>query len=244
MTISGTSSYYYTSSLYGSSNSSTAATAFAQLSSSQSTQAASMPPPPPGGGQDMEAAKAKLQQIDPDLAKKMEDFHDQIDQMKESGASQDEIQQTMKSNMDSLSDTEKSELESVFGKPGQGPQGMKGPGGGFQQDLISQLKQTDSALAEKLQGFQDQIQQLKDSGASEDDIQSAMKSNMDSLSDDEKSELQSAMQTVRSQHHQHRTESSSDTQSSSALSALQSKFASSYLQSFDTQATSAFAFAA
>jgi len=216
MTISSINSQSY---LYGASQSSAAAQAFQQFAPSGDSGTVAAPPPPPRG-QDMEAAKAKLKQIDPQLAEKMEQFHQKMDDLVESGASQDTIQQTMKSQMDSLSDQEKSELDSVFGKPGAEGGGevhlmRRGDGGGLAADLAS----TDPALSEKLKGFQDAIKQLKDSGASEDTIRQTMKSQMDSLSDDEQSEIQTAMQVHRAKHQAQAYVSAGDSSSTLAVAA-------------------------
>jgi hypothetical protein len=258
MTIQGLSSSYYNTGLYGSSSSSSAASAFLQLatsstsSDSSSTSSVSqkrMPPPPSQA--DMEAAKQKLEEVDPDLAAKMESFNDQMKELKDSGASRETIAATMKENMESLSDTEKSELESVFGAQGSGGQGGPGGPGGpgapaeMMSDLISQLGTTDSTLAKKLQGFEDQIQELKDSGASEEDIMAAAKTNMDSLTKTEKSEIDDAIQTLMENKSSENEESTSSSDSSISSALLQSQVYSTYLQQAqEAQYTSAFAFAA
>lgn len=186
MTINRYASSAYLSTL-SSSMPSTAAQALTDSSAANGTAAATKSPMRGVGRPDdgaREAAKAKLQATDPALAKKMEDFHKQIDSMREGGASKEDIQKTMKSNMDSLSDTEKTELSSIFGKPptdrSQG------------SDPLSKLKESDPTLAKKLEDLQTQMDSLKKSGASDDAVQSAMKSVLESLSDTEKSEVADA----------------------------------------------------
>ncbi len=217
MTISGFGNYGQLS-LYGTGGSA-AASGFAQFSSaSDSTVQTSQQSP--FADSSRATAEAKLKSIDPTLAQKMDDFHKQIDQMMQSGASPEDIGKAMKANMDSLSDTEKSELQSVFGAPQGGPS-YSGT------DPLASLSQTDPALAKKLEDFKSQIDQLKQSGASDDTIAQTMKSNMDSLSDTEKSELQSAFASSRP----HRHHSQSADSNSSATSTVQAQVASAYARS-------------
>jgi len=218
-----------------------------------------MPPKPPPSSKDIQAALDKLKQVDPTLASKMETFNKQMDALKESGASQETVAETMKTNMDSLSDTEKSELKSVFGTQGSGATDGPGAPPNLTQDLITQLKTTDSTLADKIQSFQDGIDKLKSSGASDDTIQKTITSDISSLSDSEKSEIQTALDTIMKDHAPSQTSldstsstssttssaTSSDSQTSSAaLALLQSQFATAYLQSQASQYGSALAFAA
>lgn len=157
-------------------------------------------PPPPPSSADMQAALDKLSTTDPTLAKKLESFQEQMEQLKDSGASADTIESTMKSNMDSLSDTEKSELESIFG--GQESGGTDGPGAppNIEQDLVNQLGTTDSTLANKIKGFQDDVNKLKSSGASQDTINQTISSDISSLSDSEKTEVQNALTALFKEH--------------------------------------------
>jgi len=210
MTISGYSSY--SSSLY--STGSAAASGFAQFasksgsanSSSSGVQGSAPPPPLRMDDSAREAAMAKLQEIDPDLAKKMEEFQQKIEDMRESGASREEVHDAMKSNMDSLSDTEKSELQSVFGKPpagGRGPGGPGGPppgggpGGPDRASILSSLKESNPELAEKLEGFEEAIESLKENGASPEEVGAKWKQQIESLSDEEEADLKAAFEAAR-----------------------------------------------
>jgi hypothetical protein len=147
---------------------------------------ASRPPKP------NEAALAKLQETDPSLAQKMEEFHQKIDQMKQDGASEDDVRSMMKENMDSLSDTEKSELKSIFGNPPSG-----GPPPPNSQDLLTSLKQSNPDLATKLEGFQKSIDSLKSSDATSEDIDLKWKELLSSLTETEKTDLKKAMDETR-----------------------------------------------
>ncbi|HVT12938.1 MAG TPA: hypothetical protein VHE55_11790 [Fimbriimonadaceae bacterium] len=233
MTISGFGSYGHLS-LYGTS-ANAAASGFAQLatasgaSSDSSNSTIQSSQQSLFGGSAREAAEAKLKSIDPQLAQKMDDLHSQIDQMVQSGASQEDIGKAMEANMDSLSDTEKSELQSVFGAPPQG-----GPGGADATgtDPLASLQQTDPTLAKKLEDFKSQVDQLRQSGASDDTIAATMKKNMDSLSDSEKSEMQSALAASRPHHHHGQSSEATSTGASSAIASfLQAQGSSAYAQS-------------
>jgi hypothetical protein len=70
-----------------------------------------------GSGQDpMSQAISKLQSTDPQLASKLTDLQKQVQTMKSDGASDKDIQSTIKSTMDGLSDTEKSDLQAAMPK--------------------------------------------------------------------------------------------------------------------------------
>lgn len=228
MTISGFGSYGHLS--ISGTSSSAAASGFAQFasagkSSNSSDSTVQSSQQSPFSDSVRQAAEAKLKSVDPQLAQKMEDFNKQVDQMVQSGASKEDIGKAMKANMDSLSSTEKSELQSVFGAPPQGgPAGASGGG----TDPISALQQTDPTLAKKLEDFKSQIDQLKQSGASDDTIAATMKKNMDSLSDTEKSEMQTAFASSRPHHHQQTSDTSSG---QSIASFLQAQGSSAYAQS-------------
>ena len=78
----------------------------------------------------MTQAISSLQSTDPTLASKLGDMQKQVDAMKKTGASSSDIQKTIKSTMDGLSDTEKSELKSAMpAPPSGGAGGAKGAGG-------------------------------------------------------------------------------------------------------------------
>lgn len=66
--------------------------------------------------QAMEAAKAKLEATDPQLAQKIDDFRKQFADLRDNGASKRELFSAVKQDFASLTDAEKSELGSVLGK--------------------------------------------------------------------------------------------------------------------------------
>lgn len=68
----------------------------------------------------MTQAIDNLQSTDPALATKLGSLQTQVESMKKSGASDTDIQKTIKSTMDGLSDTEKSELQSAMPTPPAG----------------------------------------------------------------------------------------------------------------------------
>jgi len=276
MTINGISAY--SSDLFATSKSSAVSGYLQSASSSDSgiagTQSTSQSKgagrPPRMDESAQKAALAKLQETDPALANKMEEFHQKIDQMREDGASREDIQSAMKTNMDSLSETEKSELKSVFGRPPSGgPQGARGPGGpggpgGARgpggpggppptdeevSDVISLLQETDTDLATTLQGFQDAIDELEESGASDEEIQATRKQQMESLTDTQRDTLMEAFDSVRSESAGSSDSSSSSSNSdSSSAKAIYQQALSSYLKTQEawSSATSqqALAFAA
>lgn len=189
-----TSSYLSrTYNLGGTSSSSAAALGFAeQAQSNRGSAAQSAGPPPRMSESDLDAAKSKLKEIDSSLADKMEQFNSEIEDLKESGASRETVQAAMKENMDSLSDTEKSELEQVFGKmPGESSESSqtKDP----LDELISSLSSSNPDLAEKLQSLQDQVTEMRENGESEESIQQTVKDTFDSLSENEQSSIQNAI---------------------------------------------------
>lgn len=177
MTINGYSSLSYALSSYGTRT---------QSSSSGTTQPDQSGSAPQGVGSRFKdsllaIASANLNQTDPALAKKLDSFNSQIQGLEQSGASNDAIGQALKSDFDSLSGSEKSEVKSAIGPP----PGSRGQG----SDPISQLEQSDPALAKKLEDFKSTVDQLRQSGASDDTIKQTMKQQMDSLSDTDKSEM-------------------------------------------------------
>lgn len=206
MTINGLSSY---SASLAAVAKKTASDGFSQLTNvfQQGTQASesskTQRPPKPN-----EAALTKLQETDPALAQKMEEFHQKIDQMKQDGASEEDVRSAMKTNMDSLSDTEKSELKSIFGNPPpKGPGGPPpvGPPPIDSQDLISKLKDSNPDLATKLESLKE---------TSTEDSESKWKELLSSLSDTEKSDLKQAMDETRPQR---LTESNNESQAKSLV---------------------------
>lgn len=210
MTINGLSSY--SSSLAAVAKNSVSS-GFSQLTSElrQATTSGSSKaqrPPRPN-----EAALAKLQETDPALAQKMEEFHQKIDQMKQDGASEEDVRSAMKSNMDSLSDTEKSELKSIFGNPPSKGLGGMPPGGPppiDSQDLISKLKDSNPDLATKLESLKD---------TSTEDSESKWKELLSSLTDTEKSDLKQAMDETRPKQTARNIESQAKSLVQQALSA-------------------------
>lgn len=120
MTINGYSNLSYPPSLGGTSP---AASGFAQISAktdASPTASSNADTSIPGSKKSAfdaslrQAAEAKLQSIDPNLAQKMDAFHQQIDQLAQNGASPQAIAQAMKSDMDSLSAPEKNEVQSTL----------------------------------------------------------------------------------------------------------------------------------
>jgi len=139
----------------------------------------------------LDAAKLKLKEIDSVLADKMEQFHSEIDSLTQSGASEETIQAAMKENMESLSETEKSELEQVFGKAPESSGKADARPDPLDQ-LIDSLSESDSELAFKLQSLKDTISDMKQNGESEEAIHETIKGVFDSLSDDEKDAIKGA----------------------------------------------------
>ncbi len=184
----------------GTTSSSAAAAGFAEQAQSRTGSAAqSAGPPPRMSESDLDAAKSKLKEIDSSLADKMEKFHAEIENLEDSGASQKTIQATMKENMDSLSDTEKSELEQVFGRM-PGSSGETSESKDPLDELISSLSSSNPDLAEKLQTLQDKVTEMRESGETEEAVQQTIKDTFDSLSEDEQSGIKSAISQQRGPH--------------------------------------------
>ncbi len=75
----------------------------------------------------MSQAISKIQSSDPKLASKLSEMQKKVDSMKKSGSSEKDIQSTVKSTIDGLSDSEKSTFQSAM--PKGGPGGKMGVGG-------------------------------------------------------------------------------------------------------------------
>ncbi len=71
------------------------------------------------------------------------------------------------------------------------------------QAAIQKLQEADPALVQKLQDFQTQVQNLASNGAAPSTIASTIKNDLDSLTATQRSELKTAMSSVRPRHFHH-----------------------------------------
>jgi|GEM_PF-5909879 len=78
---------------------------------------------------------------------------------------------------------------------------MPGPPNPRLQAIVSQLQQSDPALAQKLQGFQSQVQNLQASGASQSTIATTVQNDISSLTTQQQTELQQAAASIKHHHH-------------------------------------------
>lgn len=67
-------------------------------------------------------------------------------------------------------------------------------------DLISSLQSTNSELATKLQTFQDELESMKESGASKDEIRAKQKEQLDSLSQTDQDTVKQAFEQLMEKH--------------------------------------------
>lgn len=117
-------------------------TAISGSSAASSAYATSINSKKKSGDDPMTQAISSLQSTDPTLASKLSDMQKKVDSMKKSGAPEKDVQSAIKSTMDGLSSTEKSELKSAM--PAS-PVGVKGGHGGHHHAKASSDSDSSSA---------------------------------------------------------------------------------------------------